>query len=225
MNPVGEGGNQSSITAPTSVADVPSAIGGMEPVNPGDLLGATMPDNLDVPKIPGDASAAEAKVNEAEKNVLDALKTAAQTGSSLGILTEDPPPSPIKDYLAKFGDKPNQIGEETKIDLSPESPTLTNVNQPQSEASTETASSRSPVTLNDLLTKGPQAVFNEPVPAAPEVGKVPQPENLQTAVENTVPETEVMPQIEKTPKEKIMEEFSKILDNYSVKEATEKVPA
>jgi hypothetical protein len=75
--------------------------------------------------------------------------------------------------------------------------------------------------LDDLLTKGPQAVFNEPVPAA----KTTPQEDVSAIGDNTIPATEVGPQIEKTPKEKIMEEFSKILDNYSVKEATEKVPA
>jgi hypothetical protein len=120
---------------------------------------------------------------------------AAQTDSSSEVTKEDPPKSSVKDYLDTFGDKPNQINEEPKINLSPETPTLTNINQPLTEASSD-AASPNPVTLNDLLTKGPQAVFNEPVLATPAVGEVPQPKNLQTTVENTAPVTEVSPKSE-----------------------------
>jgi hypothetical protein len=220
MNPVGEGGNQSSITAPVSVADVPPAIVGMEPTNqPVDPAASKIP-GID----PSAVSSAESKLNNSEKNVLDALNTAASTVSSPGVLKEDPPKSPVEDYLAKFGDKPNQISEEPRIDLSPESPTLTNVNQPLTEASPD-AASPNPVTLNDLLTRGPQAAFDEPTQATPTAETAPQQENVSATGDNAIPVAEVMPKAEKTPKEEIMEEFSKILDNYSVEKATQKAPA
>ena len=189
MNPVGEGVNQSSITAPTSIADAPPAIGGTESIN--------QPINSAAPKILGDASAAETRVNKEEENVLNALK-AAQTGSSPGIIEEDPPKSPksqVEDYLAKFGDKPNQ--EELKINLPPEAQTLSDLNQPQAKASMD-AASPNPVTLNDLLTKGPQAAFNEPVPAvlAAATKTIPQPGDIKAAVDNAVPAAEVSPKPE-----------------------------
>jgi hypothetical protein len=211
MNPVGEGGNKSSVTAPASVTDVPPAIAGMEPIN--------QPDNSAAPKIPGtDPILAEAKLKMTEKRFTDVAEQA--------IPTIDAKEDSTKAFLDQFKlSDPSQIGEEPKITLSPESPTLTNVNQPPAEASSD-AASPNPVTLNDLLTKGPQAAFDEPVQAVSPINEpVSQQGDLQTNIGNTIPAAEVVQQAEKTPKEEIMEEFSKILDNYSVEKATEKVPA
>jgi hypothetical protein len=187
MNSVGEDGNQSFVAAPVSIVDAPLAI-------------------------PGDASAAETRVNKEEENVLNALK-AAQTDSSPGDIKaavdnvvpaaevspkpEDLPKSQVADYLARFGDKPNREELKINLPLPLETPTLTDLNQPQAKASMD-AASPNPVTLNDLLTKGPPAAFNEPVPAvlAAATKTIPQPGDIKAAVDNAVPATEVSPKPE-----------------------------
>jgi len=126
--------------------------------------------------------------------------------------TAIPSESEVNKFVAQFG--------EPGINNNP-TPAAESTILPETKGPTDPAldvATPNPVTVDDLLTNGPRAAPDLPVVPADEV--VP-PQVIDAPKEEAASQPE--PVVEKTPKEKFMEQIAKIVDEYTVAEPTDKV--